>query len=387
MSAASHKLLILILIISFGFIPLGYAKVVTCSGGGTGTATWNLQANKLTVGTDTPAGTLIYTEPDGDNNQHPTWSCHTDQGIATLNFYLQLDNTSSPIATYAVDGYDLNIYPTGVRGIGVSFQDATETYYVAGRSLSTSPLFTGSSPLPAINVSMFNATPLVRVRLWRTAESLDISALNSGQLTNNFPRVVNEINTDPSGEYEMDPPGMHVMTVTNFNGSSLKMIPGTCELPNTTVPMGEHDGGEMPTVGNASAWVDVPDLKLINCPVAYGYGAQGTGDNTTQNNVSVTVSPRTDIVNGIAGTFTVNEGADAANGYGIQLAWGKSSELTDTPSTLVEFNKPYLLKEFPLGDATSSTIPIALSARYIRTSNMAKSGLANAVIDVLVNYQ
>lgn len=377
-----------ILFISCCYISNAYSNVVSCTGSGTTEATWNIQANKLTVGTDTPPGTLIYTEPDGDNNQHTDWMCGTDGGLVFyIGIYLRLDNTSSPIATYTADGHNLNVYLTGVKGIGVSFQDITNLSYYPGRSLSTTDLLVGETGLGPIKISMYNATPGVRMRLWRTAEPLDISALNSGLLTSIFPRVIQDMNTEPSSGYEMDPPGFHMMTITYFNGSNLKIVPGTCDLPDVTVSMGNHDNSEMPSIGSGTAWIAVPDLKLINCPTAYGYGAIGAGSNTSQNNVSVTVSPRTEIVSNLAGTFAVNDGEDSASGYGIQLAWGKSSELTDTPATLVEFNKPYLLKEFPYGDSTSSTIPIALAARYIRTSSVAKGGEANAIIDVLVNYK
>lgn len=70
-----------ILFISCCYISNAYSNVVSCTGNGTTEATWNIQANKLTVGTDTPHGTLIYTEPDGDNNQHTDWMCGTDGGL------------------------------------------------------------------------------------------------------------------------------------------------------------------------------------------------------------------------------------------------------------------------------------------------------------------
>lgn len=383
------KVIFYSLLLQVFFVFPTHANEIICDNGNSNTATWNLKANQLTVGTDTPAGTIIYTEPDDYNNQAFSISCHTDTGSSDIEFSLRLDMTAPPIANYNVDGHSLNIYPTGVRGIGVSFQDADSNSVRSGHylsTLSTSETEKYSMHLGHLYWMATDVSAWLRIRLWRTAESLDISALNAGKLTSVFPRVMQEANAGPG--YVLYPnAGTFILTVTTFNGANLKIVPGTCDIPDTTVIMGAHDNGEMLSVGSATAWSDVPDLKLTNCPVAYGYGAQGTGHNTSRNNVSVTVSPRTEIVSNLAGTFAVNDGEDSANGYGIQLAWGKSSELTDTPATLVEFNKPYLLEEFPYGDSTSSTIPIALAARYIRTNSMAKGGEANAIIDVLVNYK
>lgn len=388
MSNTIIKIALLLFMMSSQFA--NAAITVRCIGPGTQTSTWVLLVNHLTVGTDTPAGTLLYTEPDGYNNQSPTMTCKADSGHTMLTWYVDVYNTAEPVATYSIDGHNVNIYPTGIKGIGVSFQDADpgSQNYLSSLS-STASLRKFSRPVDSINYSPYSIGNWLRIRLWRTAEVLDIGAANSGALTSVFPIAEQFVGVGDGFVLNGFQPGeKFIQGEMKISGVNLKIVPGTCNLPDTTVDMGEHFPNELSAPGKTSAWVQVPNFTLTNCPTAYGYGATGTGANTAQNNVSVTISPRTAIVSEYNGVFAIDETiTDSAKGFGIQLAWGKASELPDTPSSLVTFNQPYLIKNFPFSDTTSSTIPLFLSARYIRTASEVSSGVANAIVEALVEYK
>lgn len=190
--------------------------------------------------------------------------------------------------------------------------------------------------------------------------------------------------------------------------ATLMFQPGTCNLEgdNVNVDMGNYDGA-----GGHSTWKDA-SFKLV-CPDGNGYGGSyralslepyaidpnGTYvDNNKQNGrVQISIVPYTETLDANRGIIGLD--GTGAQGYGIQLAWGDYST-----QNLAEPSKPVIVNSYvdahslnaafsggdtPIGGnglvGLDNTIKMA--ARYIRTSGDTAPGPANAVVQVIANYQ
>ena len=190
------------------------------------------------------------------------------------------------------------------------------------------------------------------------------------------------------------------MQSKTFSGS-ITVYPGTCNFTHKTVQMGKHDAGM-----ETSGWKDAS--FTLQCPKAYGYNPvyslntsnaiSGATANTPNKGLVLTVQPRTSEIGTNRGIIALNS-ASTAQGFGIQLAWGPTSQSTGiTPVSPVKFNQPvdpgaiaatgYTTKTYT-SSSTPTTETIKMSARYIRTATGAdpvSGGEANSSIEILASY-
>jgi hypothetical protein len=136
-------------------------------------------------------------------------------------------------------------------------------------------------------------------------------------------------------------------------------------------------------------------------PYAYPYSISPAGSYSANNikngRVQINIVPYTGVVDANKGIIALD--GTGAQGYGIQLAWGDySSQTSGEPAKPVMLNTPidanklnagFRAGDTPLGgngfSGTDNTIKMA--ARYVRTTGATASGEANAVVQVIANYQ
>lgn len=299
------------------------------------------------------------------------------------------------------DGYP--IYPTTIKGIGVSFNESFVSSY-------------SSYPRWPEVAWMYNnngqVDTWVDIRVWKTPEftqpgNLDftgpvfmqvLSPQNAGDTISSCP------NNTADGKLD----DRTCVWLSRTLKGSIDFQSGTCNMVSAsrTVTMGKYASN----IGK-SPWQDA-SFKL-QCPVAYGYnsgvsnsynqynadGGSLTPNQTKNNSVKIQVVPYTTVINAPQGVFSLDAGG--AEGYGIQLAWGMPGEQTtsDTPTKPVAFgsrilasslnsnfkNGPYTLGGTALATGADGTI--RMSARYIRTTGTVQPGPANGKVEIIAAYE
>jgi hypothetical protein len=306
--------------------------------------------------------------------------------------------------TYTHNG--ITIYPTSVRGIGMSFM-AMDVYK--------------NVPVPAYpqttrQHNQYNDVgDWVTIKLWKTPGNL---AANNGSLALIGPRLVMGIQLPAGRSFSTSTMGL--WSPTFWPQTSRRIVAtatfqsGTCQLnTRSAVQLGEHNAHS-----DASEWKDAS--FSLNCPAAYGYGGSvsnasakyaapyysananngARAPNTAFNNtLKISVLPRTAVVTQnhaakpLTGTFATDSGG--ATGYGIQLAWGEpTAQSAGAPTKPVVFNSPipasqinsaYTNGPYPLGKAMPSPL-IKMAARLIRTTGAVQAGLVTGAVEILAEY-
>ncbi|MDL4618715.1 fimbrial protein [Citrobacter amalonaticus] len=363
----------------------------------------------ITLGSNIPDWTVIY------KLEHvlvgvESGSCTLDVNIAYLY--------NSPYTTLLNTISGSKIYPTNVPGIGISI----ESYHGGGDGVKY-PL----GPYPDYNFISYSSTSdiwdtwaMADITFWKVPGNIPMSG---GAITIDGPEIgiVYYGNTytmtskDPGRivPFSGSSSGTGYLEGSRVLHATLIFQPGTCNVEgdNINVDMGSYDG-----TGGHSAWKDA-SFKLV-CPDGYGYGGAYAGSQThsqddspyaidpngttTANNigngrVQISIVPYTETLDANRGIIGLD--GTGAQGYGIQLAWGDYST-----QNLAEPSKPVIVNSYvdahslnaafsggdtPIGGnglvGLDNTIKMA--ARYIRTSGDTAPGPANAVVQVIANYQ
>ncbi|WP_151993897.1 fimbrial protein [Buttiauxella massiliensis] len=244
----------------------------------------------------------------------------------------------------------------------------------------------------------------IRVALWKLP-----GAANPGNVINfdgfNVVQAYQPVSgSDSWGSTPNNGPNLISNTFTTNSAvisGNITLSTGTCSFNNINVPMGTYNVTLEGTPQGASRGAPSPwkDASFtLKCPPAMGYGRTGnvnTGNNTVTSrtgvtvfnqNVNLTVVPRTEIFDSVRGIMKLNSGG--AEGYGVQLAWGTvaAQSAALTPAQPVIFNTPIqrATANFPIGSTNNMTVNMA--ARYIRTEGEVQPGPANAVVEVIADY-
>lgn len=345
-------------------------------------------------------GLHINCTPITPANNYPVNSAYTIKAIPAGN-------------TYYYDGY--TIYPTSVKGIGISINDGTgragehtiPVYPDRFELLNPVPVYPGGYPMNFV----------LNIRIWKTPERTPIP-VGGGMISFTGPTVTEIIYPTNSADVmgncpsSKGPEGECYYAQRQIIGSA-QFIASSCEFINTvqTVDMGKFNGAR----GENSSWKDAS--FSLKCPDAYGYGGSIDGSNDPKvvggntgtnpgtalpnniknNTVQLRVVPRTTIINNNQGVIALNAGG--AEGYGLQLAWGLPSEQTDNPINPVQFNT--LIKasdvssNFSAGPydyggnavVAGSDGSIKMAARYVRTTGNVLGGQANTSIEIQADYE
>lgn len=296
------------------------------------------------------------------------------------------------------------IYPTTIKGIGVSFNEANQ---------SSRPAYPSWPEVVWLYPNHSQVDTWVDIRVWKTPEF----TTQSGDISFTGPTFMQVLSPLSAGDTIKSCPNntsegkLDDRTCVWFSRvlkGSANFQSGTCELVSSSRTV--HLGSYAADVGK-SPWKDA-SFKL-QCPTAYGYnsavsnsvnqydvndGSQ-TGNQTQNNTVKIQIIPYSQVVNATQGIFALEAGG--AEGYGIQLAWGMPGEQTtaDTPAKPVVFgvgtlasslnsnfkNGPYAYGGNALATGADGTIK--MSARYIRTTGNTKPGPANARVEIIAAYE
>ena len=357
---------------------------------------YELKPSKLTMtlGTNVTDWTVIYTAA------HINVGMSASNCTASLNMYYTILNDATLVGTIGED----YIYSTNISGIGISIsadvnsaslQNYPSSIYSGGAGLGVGfwatikywkipgmlPMSNGPMTVTGTDVAVIYMYPGYKI--------------NSGYSD----RVIDNGNAYISSS--------RILTLT------MLFLPGTCNIEgdNVNVNMGDYDGA-----GGHSEWRDA-SFKLV-CPNGMGYNGASDSDNSSSYNNPYSIASDTKIsandkANGKVeisivplnnGAIDPNRGIIAldgtgAQGYGIQLAWGDYSTQNATepvhPVILNSYVDAHSLNSAFSGDLTplggngftGGDNTIKMAARYIRTSGDAAPGPANAVVQVIANYQ
>lgn len=369
-----------------------YAYTVRCYGGSMSTVTIpnSSSLDQITAGlaNDTTSYRKLYSfnylRFGATNSQ-----CFvTDSGKSTTLEWVAFVNTETAPLTY--DGNI--IIPTSESGIGLSFNDMTFGSEKAINNIS-SPTILGSWSVN--NTQTLNSKNLnVKITVWKIPGKLTSQSINFNPIALHLGLKAKSSDTFYSGMNMAGSPAYSSQniwsSVQGLLSGSISLNPGTCDIANKTVTLGNHQGNR------PSPWQDAS--LTINCPTAWGYGMTaniGSSNtitsrtaNTPNSGISITVEPRTEIISSIPGTISLQD--EGATGYGIQLAWGEVSTLSTSasaPASAIVFNVPTVVSNETFGLGTTPTAMIVnMAARYVPNGETQTPGPANSAIEVIANY-
>ncbi len=307
------------------------------------------------------------------------------------------------------------IYETNVSGIGMSI--AVVDSYSARRELGPYPDFDAAGHQVYYHGVWLRAD----ISFWKIPGKIPMTG---GPITIDGPEIgivyYNSTNTIKSEDVSRMVPfsggagGTGYLAGSRILHATLIFQPGTCNVEgdNVNVNMGDYGGRE-----GHSDWKDA-SFKLV-CPNAFGYngGYTAAKDNSTYNSpyainpingttinndksngrVQISIVPYTETIDANRGIIALD--GTGAQGYGIQLAWGDYSSqnaadpanpvILNTPIDANKLNSVFRASDTPIGGNafTGGDNTIKMAARYIRTTGETQPGPANAVVQVIANYQ
>lgn len=388
-------------VLLFLSINYSYAATTNCStGGANNSGDYRVSLPNTTVPNTGSDFNLLYSVNAG--NIPAAWINCTGPTVTTS--YTLTNIPAGQIYTY--NGQ--TIYPTSVRGIGVSI---TENVTSSKKSIPAWPGYVDVfGPGNSGNEFLY-----FNLQLWKTpgyTPSIDAQDITSFTVVT----ILRPANYASDNIYPC--PGGSSQALQFVDGRSCALITrriaistsgvqlGTCDLqtPNQIVQMGTYHYQPY-----GAPWVDAS--FQLKCPQAWGFGGSTVGPtnyfdanngtnfaNTTKNKpIKIQISPITPIIDPLQGIFSLQEGG--AQGYGIQLAWGAPAAQSNAPSKPVPLgtwvsayllNSNYSNTAYAFGAtavAAGADGKIPMSARYVRTSQNTQPGVANASVEVLATYE
>ncbi|BCV38574.1 hypothetical protein TUM17377_39020 [Shewanella chilikensis] len=327
-----------------------------------------LAVNNLTVGPDTPNGTVIFRQ-DFQIGQMLSVNCN--QSSSQYQTYKSYNYTSRPLPDSQWKGGPYpraTIYQTGVPGIGVMI--AAE-----------------NSPL-SIDIKTKYVTPANRHVTHKF--NLGGMILLFIKIGNVQPGTIRGFNL-PSSNIRFKASGANILLARLAITGSINIVSQTCNVSNVTVPMGQHKIGDKLTgVGKTTEWIDA-SIRLTNCPRFYGTlkdgnntyynyttGASNTGT-YTKNILGVSISPNTSIIDNSQGIMSIKSTTNSAKGVAIQLA-----EFSNGFNQYIKFGN---LLNYTLLNNNRTTFTIPLKARYIQTESKVTPGRADATATFTLTYK
>ncbi|MEE9651813.1 hypothetical protein [Enterobacter soli] len=354
----------------------------------------------MTLGDNIADWSVIYTVYADIGMQ--TASCTSDYWLQGISMYYTLFSQAPLVGTQGKD----YIYSTDVPGIGVS---VTANEKAAGVKSYPSVVYYGA---PTVGFGFW-----ANIKFWKIPGNIP---MNNGPVTVTGPEAAVVLMSDGSNftsseSSRITSDGMGYISSSRILTLTMMFQPGTCNVDgdNVKVNMGEYDGAD-----GHSGWKDA-SFKLT-CPNGMGYGggvstnkssshdgydfpyslptdSTITANNMKNGRVQISIVPYTEVVDANKGIIALD--GTGAQGYGIQLAWGDYSSQNEiepaNPVVLNSYvsanslNSGFGAGDTPIGgnafNGTDNTIKMA--ARYVRTTGETAPGPANAVVQVIANYE
>lgn len=326
-------------------------------------ATVPLNIANLTIGRDTPNGTILYRQTIGAQGNYRA-SCTA--AVTSTTTARTLPVTPQPLSSWNSTPYPGKVYETGVPGIGVAIWWASQVYPVT----STAP----QSSSVAVNYTL----PGV----------FDMTLIKIGAVS---PGTISGANL-PTAQYAFGSTGGSLLTLSRINFSgSIRIVAQTCTTPDVHVPLGEHKTSAFTGAGSSTDWRDF-NIRLQNCPAFFGRSASlrntdsptgwvESNRSVIPNYLALTLTPTTTIEPTFPGTVHVSQttsGPAAATGVGVQIVRASNAP--------VMFNGLMASGITPT-DVSGAEYSIPLRARYIQIQPGVTPGPANTSVMFTINYQ
>ncbi|SNY80313.1 fimbrial protein [Enterobacter sp. CC120223-11] len=353
---------------------------VTCSAlASTAIKTDNISPSASYTGNDLPVGSTIY-RLKMHLNQSYGINC---DGPYNLKSYLGV--TTEPLGSPTIMNTSQGsgpVYPTNVPGVGVFVWSS-----YTGGGIDT--LFSKASPMEYAPFNLSTAGnktfgPTVDVSLVKTGNIPSGSVVDATK----FPTIQWYI---PSTSGYSGLPA-NLMRVT-FTGS-LHFITQTCTTPDVNVDLGSYDVTKFTAKGTTTPWRNA-SIVMQNCPAFTGFysgGAtalqtlsdSGTPAETSRyaNIFTVSLTP----ANAVSGNIiSVDSGANAATGVGVQMGYSTTVDAAATPPENIWTAGTSW--DLPAPTDGRKTVNIPLAARYYQTGNTITPGKANTKMTVNIDYK
>lgn len=354
---------------SFAFITCSYTTGSSIS------SSMPLQGANITVGEDTPNGTVLFKQSLVQSSELAI-TCDPNPTAYNYQTNASFTQTPLPLSSWSGSPYGGKTYETGVPGIGV----AIWTGLYGGHVLPAEGLWGGTVQANVENTSAWNA-----------GIRFDISFIKTGPISagviqgGNLPTFSWDFVIPENGQ-------MNLMRV-NFLGS-INVVAGTCRTPDVMVNLGKHEiSKKFSGIGSGTDWVKY-NITLLDCPTFYGTlndgnntysatnGDVGVGTHTA-NALNLNISPNTTVLDATNGVISLNPNSSSASGVGIQVATlsGNSDSGAPVPWDLNNTTKAYIV-----GQDGASTRVLRFAARYIQTEEAVTPGPANSSLSFIINY-
>ncbi|WP_380676114.1 fimbrial protein [Serratia aquatilis] len=328
-----------------------------------------LQAQNITVGPDTPNGSVLLSHYVGGSNitgaaPTPTFSCTSSPTSYSIVARYVRTSTPKPLSAWNGSPYPGQVFETGVPGVG-----AVISYW--GRAF----------PTERTTINVGSNVPYSG----HVGTEFDLLLIKIGPVS---PGTINAADL-PSMAVEVTPTGGTALSLNGISFSgSINIVSQTCQTPDVYVPMGTVNIDQtFKGAGSVSTWRDA-SIRLTNCPRFYGskfqvksYTSVGNATiSSTANSLELKLAPNTSIVDGTKGILGIRTGTESASGVGIQMAYGMVS---DTSPALANFANS---RSFNMVNNDSTTQTLPLVARYIQTNDRVTPGKADAAVTFMINY-
>lgn len=325
-----------------------------------------LQGGDITVGPDTPNGTIVFRQYYKPAYPPTIWC---DAAPSALSVYYDYSYTSNPypLSTSTAGVFAGKVYQTNIPGIGV-------VAWYSGNAF----------PYRRLTYNIAAGYAYVRQEM----PEFDISLVKTGDISPG--RVLGS--ALPSVAIKFLIPGQSEIMMVNANFSGqLNVLSQTCTTPDVYVPMGTYKLSESFTgVGSVTDWKNA-SVVLRDCPRFYGTldsdqsnwasddGTASAG-NFKQNTIKLQLTPNTELIDAVNGIIGVKKHSGSASGVGVQLAKGN---VGDTSPALVNINQ---VSTYTMPNGENTTWRVPLLARYIQTADSVTPGRADASVTFTVSY-
>ncbi|SNY80353.1 fimbrial protein [Enterobacter sp. CC120223-11] len=334
----------------------------------------NISPTVSYAGNDMPTGSTIY-RLKMQVSTNPGVYC---DGPFDLTSYWGVAN--EPLGAPTIIG-GKPVYPTNVPGVGVVLWSSQ----LGGGN----GYFSKSAPMPYGSFKYASQGSQVMLT------TVDVSLIKTGDIPSGavvdatkIPGI--ELYFPATTGYSGLPFTMQTATFTG----SISFVTQTCTTPDVTVNLGSYDVSKFTAIGTTTAWKDA-SIVMQNCPAFTNY--YGGGLNSTQyikdsgtvaesprdaNIFTVSLTPANSVTNNI---ISLDSGADAATGVGVQMGYSTSVDAAATPPQ----NLWTAGTSWDLTAPTDgrNTVSIPLAARYYQTGNTITPGKANTKITVNIDYK
>ncbi|EMO6445569.1 fimbrial protein [Raoultella planticola] len=365
------------------------ATTITC----VASTSWPAKAEVFTlngiisVGEDTPVGTVVYRAQLWANNMGLDCRASADESIVGTTIYLPTRVEAISTPTSVVPGVTAPstsevVYETNVPGIGVSVTAAGKMPYVWQTAFFRPKYATGGGGNYGATFGRFE------VQLIKTGPVSPgiINAIN-------FPQVKVTFIT-PTVPAELTFIGFPVpYSTVSYNGT-IQIVNSTCrtEVADKVVDLGSHMVEEIKNAPlQATTWTDA-SLRLIGCQFTPGFynskntsiyhigGTSNVGQGTPNaNTVRLSLSASTSVIDSLNGIIALTPAADSATGIGIQIGVKEGTEIKP-----FNFNTNGVV--FTPSSSESQSLEIPIFARYSATSSTITPGKANGAVVYTLNY-